>query len=448
MTKVTNFFTNLMHKYLPDPFVIAIVLTVFTVFLAIIVEGTGFTTAVEYWGNGFWDLLAFTMQMTIILVGGYVLANTPLAERLINALVTRIHRPQTAVAVATLVGAVGSWLNWGFGLVIGGLVAAKLATRIRGVHYPLIIAAAYSGFALYGLGLSGSIPLLISTPDHFMQDEMGIVPLSGTIFSWPMLLTSLTLIVTLPILNAMLHPKSESEIIEIDPSVNRSEQSESDQPFTGEGEKPTTLAENMNQSRIIGMGIGLIGLLYVVLYFVNGNALTLNTVNFTVLFLGIVLMGTPARYFEVLSDGIKIVAGIVLQYPFYAGIMGILSASGLVATFASGFVSISSAQTLPLWSVASAYFVNILAPSAGGQWAVQGPIMIAAAQELGASLEQVAMGVQMGDAWNNLIQPFWLLPVIAISGLKLKDIMGYTVVMMFWVGIVVITAFSLWSFLG
>jgi short-chain fatty acids transporter len=214
MSKVTSFFTELMRRCLPDPFVFAIGLTLLTLLLAMVVQHQGFLAVTSSWGKGFWSLLAFTTQMAVILVMGYVLATAPLTDRMLNAIVGGVTTPRTAIVVATLVGAVGSYLNWGFGLVIGGVIAKKLATNVRGVHYPLIIASAYSGFTLYGLGLSASIPVLISTKGHPLESQMGVVPLSQTIFSVPMLVTSGVLLVTLPLLNAWLHPKSNEGVIE------------------------------------------------------------------------------------------------------------------------------------------------------------------------------------------------------------------------------------------
>ena len=143
--------------------------------LAIGVEGKSLTAMTTAWGKGFWSLLAFTTQMAVILAMGYVLATAPLTDRLLDRIV---HQPRTAIIVATLVGGIGSYLNWGFGLVIGGVVAKKLALKVKGVHYPLIIAAAYSGFTMYGLGLSASIPVLVATPGHPTAGQMGVIPLT------------------------------------------------------------------------------------------------------------------------------------------------------------------------------------------------------------------------------------------------------------------------------
>ncbi|MCG2620775.1 TIGR00366 family protein [Arthrobacter sp. I2-34] len=444
MQKIAGFFTELMRRYLPDPFVFAIVLTILTVILAIVIEGQSFTDVTAAWGEGFWSLLAFTTQMAVILAMGYVLANAPVVDRLLDAIVSRVEKPRTAVIVATLVGAIGSYLNWGFGLVIGGIVAKKLALHVKDVHYPLIIAAAYSGFTMYGLGLSATIPMVISTPGHPMEKQMGIIPLAETIFSAPMLITAAAVLVTLPLLNAMLHPKPGQPVKEIDRSLH-----------LGTAPKAAvvdadanTVASKLNNSRILAMAIGVLGMAYVVVHFIRGGAVDLNLINFFILFLGILLLGTPNAYLRQLNEGIKTISGIILQFPFYAGIMAIMAASGLVVTIAGVFTNISTPETLPFWGLVSSFVINFFAPSGGGHWVVQGPFMIDAANALGASTAQTSMSVMLGNAWNDLVQPFWILPALALSKLKLKDIMGYTVIMMFWVGIIYIVAILSWGFLG
>src|SRR5699024_2829199 len=210
---------------------------------------------------------------------------------------------------------IGSLLNWGFGLIIGGIVAQKLAIRVKGVHYPLIIAAGYSGFALYGSGISGTVPATIATPGHFLEEQMGVIPLSETIFSWPMIISTLVILITLPLLNARLHPKNKDEITEIDPEIVK-EVEESAKEVASTAEQ--TFAVRMNNSYILGISIGVLGLIYIIAHFIQGGSLDLNTINFTMLFLGILLMGKPQRYLNAVAEGIKTVAGIVLQYTFYA----------------------------------------------------------------------------------------------------------------------------------
>ncbi|GCB06227.1 short-chain fatty acid transporter [Ralstonia sp. SET104] len=441
MQKLTAFFTELMRKYLPDPFVFALGLTLLTMVLAVLVQGQAVTALVLGWGKGFWSLLAFTTQMAVILAMGYVLATAPLTERLLDRVVARVDNPRAAVIVATLVGGIGSYLNWGFGLVIGGIVARKLALRVRGVHYPLIIASAYSGFTLYGLGLSASIPVLISTKGHPLEAQMGVVPLSQTIFSPVMLVTSLVVLITLPLLNAWLHPKPGQPVKEI----ARDAEGQAAAAVALDIDEGNTLANRLNHSRVLSGLIGIIGIAYVVLHFRAGGSMDLNLINFIILFLGILLLGTPIRYVEKLNEGIRTIGGIILQYPFYAGIMAVMASSGLVETFSHGFVKIASAESLPFWGLVSSFVINFFAPSAGGHWVIQGPFMVDAAKAIGASVPHTAMAVMLGNAWNDLVQPFWLLPALALSKLKLKDIMGYTVIMMFWIGIVYTVAVLVWN---
>ncbi|CAN7739889.1 TIGR00366 family protein [Pseudorhodoferax sp. LjRoot39] len=446
MSKITAFFTELMRRYLPDPFVFAIMLTLLTMALAFGVESRPLPAVVQDWGKGFWSLLAFTTQMAVILVMGYVLAAAPVVDRFLNRITERVHTPRQAIIVATLVGCIGSYLNWGFGLVIGGIMARKLALKVKGVHYPLIIASAYTGFTMYSLGFSATIPVLISTKGHGFEGKMGLIPLSETIFSAPILLTSLAVLIALPLLNATMHPKRGEPVTELDPASVAAEAKAGGDAQQLLGDEKT-LAYRLNNSRLLSLLIGLCGMAYVVMHFVQGGNLDLNMINFFILFLGVLLLGTPMKYVEKLNEGVKTIGGIILQFPFYAGIMAIMHGSGLVESIAHLFVSVSSANTLPLWGLISSFVINFFAPSGGGHWVLQGPFMIDAAHQLGASQAQTAMSVMLGNGWNDLVQPFWILPALALSKLKLKDIMGYTVVSMLLVGAIYAATMVIWPHL-
>lgn len=444
MSKITAFFTELMRRYLPDPFVFAIMLTLLTMALAFGVESRPIDAVVQDWGKGFWSLLAFTTQMAVILVMGYVLAAAPIVDRFLDRIAARVHTPYQAIIVATIVGCVGSYLNWGFGLVIGGLMARKLALKVKGVHYPLIIAAAYTGFTMYSLGFSATIPVLISTKGHAFESTMGLISLKETIFSTPILLTSLAVLIALPLLNAAMHPKKGEKIIELDPATVADAKPTGAEHLMGD-EK--TLAYRLNNSRLLSLLIGLCGMAYVAMHFMKGGNLDLNMINFFILFLGVLLLGTPMKYVEKVNEGVKTIGGIILQFPFYAGIMAIMHGSGLVESIADIFVGIANADTLPLWGLISSFVINFFAPSGGGHWVLQGPFMINAATTLGASQAQTAMSVMLGNGWNDLVQPFWILPALALSKLKLKDIMGYTVVSMLLVGAIYSVTMLVWPHL-
>ena len=444
MSKITAFFTELMRRYLPDPFVFAIMLTLLTMALAFGVENRPINDVVQDWGKGFWSLLAFTTQMAVILVMGYVLAAAPIVDRFLDRIASHVHTPRQAIIVATIVGCVGSYLNWGFGLVIGGIMARKLALKVKGVHYPLIIAAAYTGFTMYSLGFSATIPVLISTKGHAFESTMGLIQLTQTIFSAPILLTSLAVLIALPLLNATMHPKKGEPVVELDPATVADTKPAGAEQLLGD-EK--TLAYRLNNSRVLSLLIGLCGMAYVAMHFIKGGNLDLNMINFFILFLGVLLLGTPMKYVEKVNEGVKTIGGIILQFPFYAGIMAIMHGSGLVESIAHVFVSVSTADTLPLWGLVSSFVINFFAPSGGGHWVLQGPFMINAATTLGASQAQTAMSVMLGNGWNDLVQPFWILPALALSKLKLKDIMGYTVVSMLLVGAIYATTMLVWPHL-
>tara|TARA_R110002124_G_scaffold192970_2_gene360198 strand:- start:23782 stop:24681 length:900 start_codon:yes stop_codon:yes gene_type:complete len=292
----------------------------------------------------------------------------------------------------------------------------------------LLIASAYSGFIVWHGGLAGSIPLTIATEGHFTADVIGIIGTSETIFAFFNLAIVVALFIIVPLVNRLMLPE-ERDSVYADPKIL------DDEPDTSVViSRPADYLEN---SRILAWLIGFSGIAFVFQYFIAGGGLNLNIVNFMFLFIAIILHQTPKRLLASLNEAVKGGAGIVIQFPFYAGIMSVMTASGLAASISAGFVSIATAESLPFWSFLSAGLVNIFVPSGGGQWAVQAPVMLPAAQELGADIPRVAMAVAWGDAWTNLLQPFWALPVLAIAGLKAKDIMGYCLMLLIITGIII-----------
>ena len=428
-----RFFSKVARKYLPDAFIFAIVLTIIVFVLGMLVEGASFTAMCGYLGNGFWSLLAFSMQMVLILVTGSALANSKPIHKAITALAGAPKTPGAAIILTTVVMVVGCWFNWGFGLIISALIAKEIAKRVKGIHYPLLVASAYSGFVVWHAGFSGSIPLKIAGADAIMGKfaDGAVIPVSETIFAWQNVVLVLFFLVTIPLINKLMMPKKKEEIIEVDPMLFEEEEEE-----VVKSRKEMTPAERLENSWILSMIIGVIGVVFLVVYFIKKGSLSLDIVNFIFLVLGIILHKTPIRYVRAVADAIKTCGGIVLQFPFYAGIMGMMINSGLAATFSQGFVNISNAKTLPFFTYLSAGIVNFFVPSGGGQWAVQGPIMMPAAKALGTSYSTTAMAIAWGDAWTNMVQPFWALPLLAVAKLNIRDIMGYTTVILLYTGIV------------
>jgi short-chain fatty acids transporter len=395
-----------------------------------VVERQGPLQMIEHWGDGFWDLLSFAMQMVLILVTGWVLASTPLFRRILEAIARLAKTPGQAIVLVTLVSLTAAWINWGFGLVIGAMFGRQLARQVKGVDYRLLIASAYSGFIVWHGGLAGSIPLLIATDGHFMADQMGVIGTGSTTFSTFNLLILLCLFIAIPILNRLMMPSPEGTVT-IDPKKLE------DAPAAAK-ETEATPAARLENSLLLAQAVGVMGLIFVGYYFIAASGtLNLNIVNFIFLFLGIILHGRPMQFLAALQSAAQGASGIIVQFPFYAGIMGMMLGSGLAVTLSNGFVAISSDVTLPLFAFLSAGLVNAFVPSGGGQWAVQAPVMIPAALELGADLSRTAMAVAWGDAWTNMIQPFWALPALAIAGLRAKDIMGYCLVTLVVSGVII-----------
>lgn len=430
LTKAAKPLVKLVDRYLPDPYIFVLLLTLIVMLAAIVSESKAPIDVIQYWGDGFWSLLSFSMQMLLVLVAGFMLASSPPIKKLLEAIACVAKSAPQAIILVTLVSLAASWINWGFGLVVGALFAKALARKVK-VDYRLLVASAYSGFVVWHGGLAGSIPLTIATEGHFSQAQIGIIPTGDTIFSFFNLALVALLFVVMPLVNRFMLP-DEKDSVYLDPAKLADETQVIHETAA---QRP---ADKLENSRLLGWTIGSAGLVYLGYYFfIQAGSLNLNQVNFLFLFLAIVLHQTPRSLLTSLNEAIKGGAGIVIQFPFYAGIMAVMVQSGLAQSISAGFVAIASADSLPFWSFISAGIVNIFVPSGGGQWAVQAPIMIPAAQALGADVTRVAMAVAWGDAWTNLIQPFWALPVLAIAGLKARDIMGFCLMQLIITGVII-----------
>ncbi len=448
--KFTNGCVNLVQRFLPDAFVFCIILTIIVYIAAIPVTGMGPIEVANAWGDGVWNLLLFSMQMALVLVLGSALANAPLIKRFIVFLAGIPKKPTSAVAFVTVISALCCFLNWGFGLIVGALLAKEVAKKVKGLDYRLIIAAAYSGFIVWHSGISGSIPLGMTSlgADGTVANTGGalteIVSTGRTIFSpWNLIMVALVIIV-ITIVNVLMHPEAK-DVYEIDPKLL-------EEAPAKEIKKPETPAEKIENSWILSYIIVILGIVYVFYYFIvtmGGdvlNGLTLNIVNLIFLILGIAIYKTPIAYVNAIAEAAGSASGIILQFPFYAGIQGMMTAVGasgvsLAGAISNAFVSISTVRTFPVFCYLAAGIVNFFVPSGGGQWSVQGPIMMTAGANLGVDPAVTAMGIAWGDAWTNMLQPFWALPALGIAGLGARDIMGYCIIVLIAAGIVTALCF-------
>ena len=449
--KFTNGCVKLVQRFLPDAFVFCIILTIVVFIAAMPVAGMNPIEVANAWGSGVWGLLAFSMQMALVLVLGSALANAPAIKKLIVKLAGVSKKPVGAVAFVTVISAICCFINWGFGLIIGALLAKEVAKKIKGLDYRLIIAAAYSGFVIWHAGISGSIPLGMTAlnADGVVDNTAGavteIVPTSQTIFSAWNLIMVLAVVVVVAFVNAKMHPDPK-DVVSIDPKLLE------DAPDNTEvkARKDQTPAEKLENSMVLSYIVVVIGAIYLIYYFVNAgsilNALSLNIVNLIFLILGIAFHKTPISYVRAITESAESAGGIILQFPFYAGIQGMMVTVGsngvsLASAISTAFVNISTPRTFPVLCYLAAGIVNFFVPSGGGQWAVQGPIMMPAGLELGVTPAVTAMGIAWGDAWTNMLQPFWALPALGIAGLGARDIMGYCAIVLIASGIVTALGF-------
>lgn len=440
LKKVSNFFVGVVEKFLPDAFIFSVVLTVISFVMAMIFTHQSFLDVVGHWAGGFWKLLAFSMQMALVLVLGSAFASSKPVKKILKKIAKVAKTPTQAIMTVSIVSGICCWLNWGFGLIVGALLAKELARNVKGVDYRLLIASAYSGFVVWHNGVSGSIPLQVASDAEQLSKFSGgliteLIPITDTIFSPANLIMCAAVILTLPILNSMMHPDPDKTIT-VDPKLLEEEDIDDIEV------KNVTPADKLENSVFITGFIVVTGIIYLVRYFMEkGFDLNLNIVNFIFLIVGMLCHKTPIRYVKAIGEAVKGSGGILLQFPFYAGIMGIMTGANaeemtLAGVISNGFVSISTPKTFPLFTYWAAGLVNFFVPSGGGQWAVQGPIMLPSAVKLGVSPALTCTAIAMGDAWTNMIQPFWALPALGLAGLGAKDIMGYCIIVLLWVGFI------------
>ncbi len=431
MKFLTRFSNKVMEKFLPDPYIFVALLTLLVFILGIFLTDTKPLEMVTYWGDGFWGLLSFTMQMVVVLLAGHVLANSPVFKKVLSAMASTAKSPGSAILLVSVVSLIGCWINWGFGLVLGALFAKEIASKVKNVDYRLLIASAYSGMIIWHGGLAGSIPLSIATEGHPFAGVMGVIPTTETLFSTYNLVIVIALFISVPLLNRWMMPSKEETFV-IDPSLLQEEVVEA------KTNERLTPAQRLENSYVLTILVALLGIVYLFNHFLTkGFDLNLNIVNLIFITLGILFHGTPRSFLNAVKNAAKTVGDIVVQFPFYAGIMGMMQFSGLAKVVSDAFVSISNEHTFYLFTFYAAGIVNFFIPSGGGQWTVQAPIMLEAATTLNLDYAKTAMAIAWGDAWTNMIQPFWALPALAIAGLKAKDIMGYCVFVLLLSGLII-----------
>ncbi|MDO5740235.1 MAG: TIGR00366 family protein [Ornithinimicrobium sp.] len=422
----------LVERFIPSALVFAIVLTFVVALLALVLTDAGPVEVVTTWGEGLSGLLAFITQMCLILLLGFILASTRPVQKGLRALASVPRTPVAAYGLVCLVAALASLITWGLGLVVGALLAIQVAKqgRKRGLklHFPLLVASGYSGYVVWHMGYSGSAPLTAATPDSFVSEYLG-TPLSvmeTTFSTWNIIAAIVTV---LAVVGAMMlvAPRSGEKIVEFTAEVEEEKEAVY---------QVQTPADRVDASRIPTLLVGLMLVAYLFLHFSDGGGLTLDIVNWSFLALILLMVRSPFELLDLTSKAASNVGEILLQFPLYAGIMGIMANTGLILVLSDAFVSIATPTTFGVLAFLSAGLVNLFVPSGGGQFAVQGPLLLDVADKLGVDPSIAVMALSYGDQWTNMIQPFWALPVLAIAGLKMRDILGYTTVTLLVSGVV------------
>lgn len=434
---------TVVERWIPSALVFAIILTLIVALLALTITRTNPVDLVVSWGDGLSGLLAFMTQMCLILLLGHMLANTRPVRKLLRWLAALPQTALQAYLFVFVVAAVASLITWGLGLVVGGLLAREVAAsgKARGLklHFPMLVAAGFSGFVVWHMGYSGSGPLTAATPDSFIAEHLGgeVIPITETIFALPNMIGAVVAIIAVGLALSLVAPRGNDRVVEL--AIDAREQIVEDE------EEIVTPADRIDASRIITLIVGAALVAYLVAHFVQGGTVTLDIVNWMFLALIFLLVRSPFEIIRLTKEAASNVGEILLQFPFYAGILGMMTGSGLVEVFSDWFVAISNPTTFGIFALLSAGLVNFFVPSGGGQFAVQAPILLDAADRLGVDPAIPIMAVAYGDQWTNMIQPFWALPLLAIAGLKMRDILGYTTVTLIASGLVFAGILLVWS---
>ena len=434
---------KILKNVLPAPFTIAVILTFLTILIAFFISADSYNSKnffeiLSFWEKGLWDnnLMVFALQMMLMLVLGHSLALAKPISKIINNITIHCNNTANAAAIVTFTTLLVAFFNWGLGLIFGAIFARKVGEHASKnnipLNYPLIGAAGYSGLMIWHGGISGSAPIKIAEQGHFLAEKIGTISQAETIFSAMNVTISLSLIVILPLFMFFLAKKTKSELVNIR-GVEKIEKIK----FDG--------AEKIDHSNFIAYIFG--GIIITYCFYkaillpdkMTLNFITPNFINLSLLGLCVILHKNFFQFIKSVDSAIKGASGILIQFPLYFGIMGIMKDTGMIELMSDLFISISNENTFPIFTFFSAGLVNIFVPSGGGQWAIQGPIIVEAAMKLGVSIPKSVMSLAYGDQITNMLQPFWALPLLGITGLKAKEILPYTLLLMLLGGVIFIT---------
>jgi len=436
--RASGAFTLWAERWIPDAFVFALVATALVVVAAVASGKVGPAQVLGFWGDGFWELLPFTLQMALVIITGYVLATTRPVYRAIAWAAGLPSTPRGAVALVALFAMLSSWFNWGFGLIFSAMLAKEVARRVAGVDYRAVAAASFLGLgSIWAQGLSGSAALQMATTGAMPaavrtivegkgQIPGGVILLSDTIFLWQSLLSVVIEVVVVTTVMYLATPPASRAVTAAQLGIDLGA-SPADRP---DPERRGTPGEWLEHSPLLSLLFVAGATAYLVGYFSRSarvlSALNLNTINLIFLTLGFLFHGTPARLMRAVREATPGVWGVLLQFPFYAGIAAIITRTHLSEAIAHAFVSVSSPRTFPAVIALYSAVLGVFVPSGGSKWVIEAPYVMQAAHDLRVHLGWMVAVYDLGEAVANLVQPFWMLPILGLFGLRARDVMGYT----------------------
>jgi short-chain fatty acids transporter len=433
------------EQVMPDPFVLSIGLTLVVTLLAMAFAPHGSVPVIlSSWYGGTFNILGFALQMILILATGYAIADAPIVQRGLRAMAAGVQTPARAALLVFPIVAVAAWLNWGLGLIVGALLSREIAKRVK-VDFAWLVAGSYSAWSICNSGLSSSIALSQASHGNalnLVEKATGhVIPLTETVFAPFVFVPTVLVVVIMTAIFIWMHPKPEDVVAFSEQQTETRAAAEAD-PHA-RAASASSFAARAERSILGTVFLLALGLGYLAMtWTTKGFELDINTTILIFLLLGLALQRTPIAYADAIRRAARQTGSMLLQYPVYGGIMGIMTGTGLASGIAKAFVAIATPVTLPVWSYLSSLIITLLIPSAGGHWAVQGPFVLPAALGLHASVARTAMGVAMAENVSNMLQPFWAVPVVAIAGIRIQRVMGYTAIT--FVVSLVIYALALW----
>ena len=423
-------FARWSARWIPSSLAIAFLLTAFVYALGVTVAGRSFAECLNYWAEGFWVLLEFGMQMTVALMTGYMVASSPIISRALSRLAELPRGPKSTLVLLAVVVLGVNWIHWGMGIVVAIILVRFLVQKQRNVDYRVMVAVSYFGTcATWHAGISGSGPLLIASPGHLFEDQIGVIPMAQTVFTPFNLVLVVVVAAILIVLAPLLHPTADRDVVIVSGETLAKLVPHASSRGSAPRNPGARFPRLMDHHYAPNLLFGAAGLIWLANYLYNsGFALTLNTLNFGFFFLALVLHPSLNAFMTAAQDAVHLVHGIIIQFPLYAGIFGIIQGSGLATIIGDVFVAVASPRTLPLIIYHYSCVMNFLVPSGGSQFIVQAPYMISAGQALGVPMEELIIPFAWGDMTTNFLQPFWCIPLLTAADLEFKDILGYLLI--------------------